>query len=88
MSDVEIMEILQMMAMTAAKIAGPLLAATLTVGVTASIVQTVTQIQEQSVVFVAKFAAVIGVLVVAGPWMLGEVRTLIETLWARIPEVR
>jgi len=54
------------------KVAGPLLATALIVGLVVSIFQAVTQIQEQSLSLIPKIIAVAGVMIVLGPWMLGQ----------------
>ena len=51
------------------ELAGPLLAASLAVGMVVSIFQAVTQINEQTLSFVPKIAVVVGSLVFLGPWM-------------------
>ena len=56
--------------LTAMFIGGPLLMTALVVGSLVSIVQTVTQVQEMTLVFVPKILAVMLVLGVAGAWML------------------
>lgn len=52
------------------KLTGPVLALGLAVGLIVSIFQATTQIQEQTLAFVPKIAAVIIALLVFGPWML------------------
>lgn len=51
--------------------APPLLAALL-VGLVTGLLQAVTQVQEQALGAVPRIAAVLGTLVVAGPWMGGR----------------
>ena len=51
------------------QIAGPLLAASLAVGMVVSVFQAVTQINEQTLSFVPKILVTAGTLVVLGPWM-------------------
>ncbi|MCU1367491.1 MAG: fliQ [Ilumatobacteraceae bacterium] len=87
MDDIEIVHVLKMMAMAGLKVAGPILAIVLGVGIAVSLVQTITQIQEQAVVYVLKFAAVGVFMIVAGPWMLQILTSFVTTLWARIPDV-
>lgn len=67
------------------KVAGPLLLAALVVGVLVSVFQAVTQIQEQSLSLVPKIAAVAVVIVVLGPWMLGELVSYTADLYNAIP---
>ena len=56
--------------MLALLLAGPLLMVALVVGLVISVVQAVTQIQEQTLSFVPKLFAVAAVFLVALPWML------------------
>src|SRR5262249_35303102 len=53
-------------------VAGPLLGAGLVIGVVVSIVQAVTQIQDSSLSFIPKLAAVLLGLAGLGHWMLGQ----------------
>ncbi|GLG00575.1 flagellar biosynthetic protein FliQ [Alicyclobacillus sacchari] len=52
------------------KLTAPVLLLGLAVGLLVSIFQATTQIQEQTLAFVPKIAAVIVALLVFGPWML------------------
>jgi flagellar biosynthetic protein FliQ len=52
------------------KIAAPILAITLLVGLAISVLQVVTQVQEMTLTFVPKLIAVVLVCVVLGSWML------------------
>lgn len=54
------------------EIAGPLLIVGLAVGLLVSIFQATTQIQEQTLSYIPKIAATVIVLMIAGPWMLGQ----------------
>ncbi len=56
--------------MLALLLAGPLLLISLAVGVIISVIQAVTQIQEQTLSFVPKLVAVAVVFLVALPWMM------------------
>jgi len=56
--------------MLALLVAGPMLVVALGVGLIVSVIQAVTQIQEQTLAFVPKLLAVAATLVIAGPWML------------------
>ena len=51
-------------------LSAPLLLAAMAVGVVVSVLQAVTQINEQTLTFIPKMVAVIVVLVVMAPWML------------------
>lgn len=54
---------------TTAEITAPVLLASLVAGVLIGIVQTATQVNESSISFAAKVAAVVVILLVAGPLM-------------------
>lgn len=56
--------------MTALMIAAPLLLIALGVGLVVSIIQSVTQIQEQTLTFVPKLVLVGGAFIVGMPWLL------------------
>ena len=77
---------LAMQAMSLAmKVALPLLLAGLVVGLLISIFQAVTQIQEQTLSFIPKVVALAALIVVAGPWMLGQSVSYTEQLYGGIP---
>ena len=69
----------------ALKIGLPLMLVGLVVGLLVSIFQAVTQIQEMTLTFIPKILALGLVLVIAGPWMLGELLTYTENLYNGIP---
>ncbi len=71
----------------AIKIAMPLLLVGLVVGLLVSIFQAATQIQEQTLSFIPKIAGLAVVLVVGGPWMLGQLLTWTEGLYSEIPKL-
>jgi flagellar biosynthetic protein FliQ len=69
----------------ALKVGMPLLLVGLVVGLVVSIFQAVTQIQEMTLTFIPKILALGLVLMIAGPWMLGQLLTYTENLWSGIP---
>ena len=71
---------------TALMVAGPLLCTALVVGSLISIIQTVTQVQEMTLVFVPKILAVFLVLGLAGSWMLQTTVTYGVQLFESIPD--
>jgi flagellar biosynthesis protein FliQ len=66
-------------------VSAPLLIAALAVGVIVSIFQAATQINEMTLSFIPKLLAIFGVLVVAGPWMLGYLLDYMHRIFANIP---
>ncbi|MBT0993060.1 flagellar biosynthesis protein FliQ [Cellulomonas sp. DKR-3] len=69
----------------AAKLAAPVLVSALVVGFVVSLVQSVTQIQEITLSFVPKALAAGVALLVCGHWMITELVTFTDELFARIP---
>jgi flagellar biosynthesis protein FliQ len=85
MSDALVLEIATGALVIAAKLAAPILLMALGVGVVVSIMQTITQIQEQTLSFVPKLAGVALIIVVAGAWMIRELVSWVTQLWGAIP---
>lgn len=71
----------------AVKVGLPLLGAGLVVGLVVGVFQAVTQVQEMTLAFIPKIIAVAAVLVVGGPWMLGELLAYTEELYGGIPSL-
>ena len=69
------------------KVSLPILLVGLIVGLVISVFQAVTQIQEQTLSFIPKIAGLAIVLVVAGPWMLGQLLSWTEELYGQIPKL-
>lgn len=57
----------------------------LLVGLTISIVQATTQIQEQTLTFVPKLVAVVAILAISGPWMLAQLLAFTTSIYSAIP---
>ncbi len=73
--------------MLALKIAGPILLLGLIIGLLVSIFQAVTSIQEQSLSFIPKVIGVAVLIVVLGPWMLGQLVAYVQNLYMAIPSL-
>jgi flagellar biosynthesis protein FliQ len=71
----------------AMKIGLPLLMVGLVLGLVVSVFQAVTQIQEQTLSFIPKIIGTAVVIVVAGPWMLGQLLAYTEQLYSSIPRL-
>lgn len=57
----------------------------LIVGFVISLFQAVTQIQEQTLTFVPKVVAVLGVVAITSPWIASLLIDFTVTLWSNIP---
>jgi len=68
-------------------IAAPLLLIGMVVGLIISIFQATTSIQEQTLSFVPKIAAILGALILLGPWIMASMVQFTVRLFARIPEL-
>lgn len=64
---------------------GPPVMAAMLVGLTISILQATTQIQEQTLTFVPKLFTVVAVLALAGPWMLAQLVAFASSIYGSIP---
>jgi len=70
---------------TAIIIAAPMLVAGLIVGVTISVIQTATSIQEQTLTFIPKIVAVVVSLILFFPWMMNTILSFATELISNIP---
>ena len=65
-------------------VAAPILLVSVAVGLIMAILQATTSIQEQTLSFVPKIAAILGVLLLLGPWlatsMIDYTRTLFQSI--------
>jgi flagellar biosynthesis protein FliQ len=85
MSQTETLALMQQTLWTAVQLGGPVLLTALVVGVAISLIQAVTQVNEQSLNFVPKVLAVIIVLVLIGPWMIQTLIEFTARLYSSIP---
>jgi flagellar biosynthetic protein FliQ len=73
--------------MVSLALGAPLLLVALVVGLVISIFQAATQINEATLSFIPKLLAVFATMVIAGPWMLGQMLDYIRTLFMSIPQL-
>lgn len=66
-------------------ISAPVLITALVIGLLVSIFQAATQINEQTLSFIPKLVGMFGVLILAGPWMVGLMVDFIQRLFSNIP---
>jgi flagellar biosynthesis protein FliQ len=79
--------LLKEMVWTALIVAGPLLAATLLVGLVISVLQVATQLQEITLSYVPKLLTAAIILIVLGGWMLGTLNQFALRLYLLIPSL-
>jgi len=75
------------MIMTALLIAAPMLVVALAVGLIVSIIQAVTQIQEQTLSFVPKLVAVSVTFIIALPWIIQIMVKYTSELFRSLPSM-
>jgi len=85
MSHVLVVDLARNMIMTALMIAAPMLVVALAVGLIVSVIQAVTQIQEQTLSFVPKLVAVAVTFIVALPWVIQIMVKYTSELFRAIP---
>jgi flagellar biosynthetic protein FliQ len=64
---------------------GPPVLTAMLVGLTISILQATTQIQEQTLTFVPKLVGVVAILAISGPWMLAQLVAFTSSIYDAIP---
>jgi flagellar biosynthesis protein FliQ len=69
----------------ALKVGAPIMLVALVIGLGVSVFQAVTQIQEQTLSFIPKIVGMAVLIVIAGPWMLGQLITWTHQLYSGIP---
>jgi flagellar biosynthetic protein FliQ len=69
---------------TTVLIAGPMLGATLLIGLLVSIFQALTQINEATLTFIPKLIVISLIIVLAGPWMMDVMSTYTINLFESV----
>lgn len=87
MSHALVVDLARNMIMTAALIASPMLVVALAVGLLVSIIQAVTQVQEQTLSFVPKLVAVAVTFIIALPWIIQLMVRYTSELFRSIPSL-
>ncbi|HVM41059.1 MAG TPA: flagellar biosynthetic protein FliQ [Acidimicrobiia bacterium] len=87
MTDTAVLEIALRTMIITAKLATPILAVSLAIGVGVSLIQTVTQVQEFTLTFVPKIAGVGIVVLITGRWMLQELVVFTHQMFSLVPQL-
>ena len=80
-----IIEIYREMLRTAALVAAPILGVAMAIGLSVSLLQTVTSIQEQTLTFVPKILGIALVVGFALPWILTQLMSFLTLILIRAP---
>ncbi|MEP1422323.1 MAG: flagellar biosynthetic protein FliQ [Erythrobacter sp.] len=81
------LDLLTSMLWSAALVAGPVMLATLLVGLTISVFQVATQIQEITLSYVPKIVTAGTMLIILGPWMVSQLVGFATDLYLLIPQL-
>lgn len=87
MTDTTVTEIGLQAMLLAAKVGSPILLTALVVGLLVGMLQSATQLQEPTIVFVPKFLTLAVVLLISGNWMLAEMITFTRSLFEMLPRM-
>ena len=87
MTDHAVINIAEQSILLANKLAAPILIVALGIGLVIGLLQSATQIQEQTLTFVPKLAGIALVILLAGHWMLGETVAFTHSLFDVIPSL-
>jgi flagellar biosynthetic protein FliQ len=85
MTTQQVIDIVTRALIVCAKVAGPFLIVVLAIGVAIGLIQSVTQVQEQSLAFVPKLIGAAVVIAVSGNWMLQSLVSFGQELMAGLP---
>jgi flagellar biosynthesis protein FliQ len=87
MNEGDVGSVLRETMMVILRVGGPVLVVALVVGVVMSIVQAVTQINEPTLAFVPKVAAICAALMLAGPFMMAALGDYARAMFDRVVAV-
>jgi flagellar biosynthetic protein FliQ len=84
-NDTQVLNIAVQMLVEMGKLAAPVLIVSMAVGIGVSLLQSITQLQEATLSFVPKLAAVALVVVFAGHWMINSLVGFTDHMYRLIP---
>jgi len=87
MTETEAIHLLARGILVATELLLPVLIVALVVGVAISLVQAATQVQEMTLSFAPKLGAIVLVLLVMGPWMIGRLVDFTRDLFSLLPQL-
>ncbi|MCI1269236.1 MAG: flagellar biosynthesis protein FliQ [Ruminococcus sp.] len=84
MSESDVLSILREAFYVCLKIAGPLLAASMIIGLIVAVFQAATQIHEQTLTFVPKLLIVAVIMIVCGSWIITIMNDFFKMIFEKI----
>ncbi len=85
MSQSTVLTLMQNALFLALELSAPVLLTALVVGLVISLLQAVTQVNEQAVNFVPKIVAVALAIILVGPWALQTLLNFVSNLYSNLP---
>ena len=82
-----VIQLMRSAVVTILTVASPVLIVAMGVGLTVSIFQATTSIQDQTLTFVPKILAILGVLAALFGWMIARLMAFTTLLFERIPDL-
>lgn len=83
----EIISLMRMSLLELLILASPVLLVAVGVGLTISIIQAITSIQEQTITFVPKIITILLLLVFLGPWLSTHLINFTQSIWGQMYEI-
>lgn len=80
-------EIIKMALLEAVTLLAPIVGASMLIGLGVSLFQAVTSIHEQTMTFVPKLAVIVGVTIVALPWMTRSLIEFTKAMFEKMPQM-
>ena len=87
MEEIEVIDVAREALWTLMIVAWPMMLTALVVGLAVSLFQALTQIQEMTLTFVPKIIAMVFVMILALPFMLGTLKDFNDNLYTRIANI-
>ncbi len=86
MDELSILELARATLLTALMIVAPALLVGMFVGLSVSLFQTITSLQEQTLTLVPKMLAVVATIILLAPWILNKLREFATTLFGNLAD--
>lgn len=80
-------ELIKMALLQALMLVSPMVGAAMLVGLGVSVFQAVTSIHEQTLSFVPKLLAIVGVSIVCLPWLMRSILEFTKAIFEKIPQM-
>lgn len=87
MNSQQVIDMVSSMIYLTAEVSLPLLIVAVVIGLVISIFQAATQINEATLSFLPKIAAILGVIILISPWIVRKMTSYTRNLYERIPEI-